>query len=272
LPGAADGIGEPLKESANLRAQLMDLSPERVALVDLDGDLRAEIVATGTGFTRSLRLAPDGADLAVADQFNARQPDNKLVAPAFVDTDADSQPELLFGESGSAFFQVLKRDAAGVYRSTRRLEAVAGEVLQSSSIPLGKSKKPHLLVVARDRFWTAPFGGGQPRLELVGSYDTDLQGCRHFMAIPADVNHDGKPEILAFDRNRHILEVLAPSAKAGENWSSLLNFALFEENARFRGRKGESAVREVLIRDFTGDQRPDILILVHDRVLLYPQG
>ena len=86
------------------------------------------------------------------------------------------------------------------------------------------------------------------------------------------MNDDKKPEILAFDRNRHILEVLAPSEKTGENWSSLLHFELFEENARFRGRKGESAIREVLIRDFTGDQRPDILILVHDRVLLYPQG
>jgi hypothetical protein len=272
IPGTADGIGEPLKETGNLRSQLSDLAPDRVAIIDVDGDQRGEIITTGVGFGRSLRLVPEGNDLAIADQFNARQPDNRLLAPSFVDTDGDGRGELIFAESGSAFLQVLKKDPAGVYRSSRRIEAIHGEVLSATAVPLGKGKVPHLMVVSRERFWTAPFGGAQPRLELTASYDTDLQDCSYFTAAPADLTGDGQPEILALDQESHLLEVLTPARKTGETWKSLLHFSLFDENIRFRGRKGESSVREMLIRDFTGDKKDDILILVHDRVLLYPQG
>jgi hypothetical protein len=272
IPGTADGIGEPLKETGNFRSQLSDLAPDRVAIIDLDGDQRGELVTTGTGFGRSLRLVPEGNDLAITDQFNARQPDNRLLAPSFADTDGDGRAELLFAEAGSAFLQVLKKDAAGVYRSNRRLETIQGDVLQATAVSLGKAKVPHLMVVSRERFWTAPFGGAQPRLELTTSYDTDLQDCSYFTAVPADLNGDGQPEVVALDQTSHLLEVLAPTRKTGEPWRSLLHFTLFDENIRFRGRKGESSVREVLIRDFTGDKRDDLLILVHDRVLLYPQG
>lgn len=272
VPGIQEGIGEPLKETPNMRSQLSDLAPDRVALVDLDGDKRAEIVTSGTGFARSLKLVPAGNDVAVVDQFNARQPDNKLVAPIFADSDGDGQAELIFGESGSPYFQVLKKDSAGVYRATRRLEAIGGDLVFATAANLGSAKASHLVALSRDRFWTAPFAGPKARLELAASYDTDLQNCTYFFAIPADVNADGQPEILAFDRESQLLEILAPTRKPGSPWKSLMHFSLFEENMRFRGRKGDTNAREVITGDFTGDKRDDILVLVHDRVLLYPQG
>jgi hypothetical protein len=272
LAGADGNLGEPLKETAALRSQLTDLAPERTSLVDLDGDQRAEILVAGSGYARSIRLAPDNADVLVVDQYNARQPSDKLAAPALVDVDGDGQPELIFGESGSAFLQVLKKEADGVYRASRRLEGISGEVLLAASARLGSAKVPHLLVVGRDRFWTAPFAGPRARLELVASYDTDLQNCQYFHAIPADLNGDGEEEIVAFDRESNLLEILAPGKTAGQPWRSLMHFVLFEENIRFRGRKGDTAVREMILRDFTGDGRTDLLLLVHDRILLYPQG
>lgn len=272
LAGADGTLGEPLKETAAFRSQLTDLAPERTSIVDLDGDQRAEILVAGSGYARSIRLAPGDADVAVVDQYNARQPSDKLASPAFVDIDSDNQPELIFGESGSAFLQVLKKDADSVYRSSRRLEGISGEVVLTVAARLGAAKVPHLMVVGRDRFWTAPFAGPRAKLELVSSYDTDLQNCQYYHAIPADLNGDGEEEIVAFDRDSHLLEILAPGKTAGQPWRSLMHFVLFEENIRFRGRKGDTAVREMILRDFTGDGRTDLLLLVHDRVLLYPQG
>ncbi|GIT31893.1 MAG: hypothetical protein Ct9H300mP1_39390 [Planctomycetaceae bacterium] len=48
---------------------------------------------------------------------------------------------------------------------------------------------------------------------------------------------------------------------------------MFEQKS-FRGAAGGGAgsePREVLIADVTGDDRPDLVLLVHDRVLVYPQ-
>lgn len=273
LTGGADGLlAEPLKETANMRSQLADLSAERTTIVDIDGDGRAEILTTATGYARSIRLSPGDADVAVVDQYNARQPGDKLAIPAFLDVDGDGSNELVFAEAGTAFFQTLKKEKDGVYRSAKRLEGIAGEMVAALPAKLGTANESHLLVVGRDRFWTAPFGGNRPKLELVSSYDTDLQNCDYYTAAPADLNGDGKEEIVAFDKTSHLLEVLSPGATGAQPWKSLMHFVLFEENIRFRGRKGDTAVREMLFRDFTGDGRTDILLLVHDRILLFPQG
>jgi hypothetical protein len=272
LVGSEAGLSEPLKETASIRAQLTDLAAERVAIVDIDGDKRAEIVAASAGYARSIRLNADGLDVSVVDQFNARQADNKLGTPAFLDTDGDGKPELVFSETGTPFFQVMKKDATGVYRVVRRLQGASGDAVQVLPINVGSTNATQLFVAGRDRFWTAPFSAQTARLELVDSYDTDLQNCAYFFAFTTDFDADGKGEVMAFDRTSNLLELLAPSATAGNPWKSLMHFVLFEMNIHFRGRKGETSVREVVVQDITGDKRPDVLLIVHDRVLLFPQS
>lgn len=265
------GFGEPVKETALLKSQLSDLSPERVSLLDLDGDKHAEILVAGTGYARALRLNDAGTDLTIADQYNARQPDDRLIAPAFTDLDGDKVPELFFAEAGGAFFQILKKDAQGVYRFSRRLEAAPLDLTEILPLSLGKKAAPHLLVLGRDRFWNISLGGNRPALIPAGTHETDLQHCTYYTAVPGDLNNDGVEDIATFDAESKLLEVLTPAASPAP-WDSLLNFVLFEDNIHFRGRKGANNVREVLIRDFTGDGKADLLLLVHDRVLLYPQS
>jgi hypothetical protein len=265
------GYEEPVAETATLRSQLADLTPERVALLDLNGDQRAEIITSGPGYARALTLTPDNKDLAVSDQYNARQPDDKLATPAFTDVDGDGAPELIFSEGGTNFLQVLKRDASGVYRAARRLDSGSADCVELLPVKLGRTGVPHLLLAGKERFRAAPLAGPRPRLDPVASYETDLRNCRYFMALPGDLNGDGTEEIAAFDGTSKLMEVLAPAA-AGRPWTSLMHFVLFEENIHFRGRKGAENVREAFIRDFTGDHKPDLLLLLHDRVLLYPQS
>ena len=267
----APGFADPLKETPILKSQLSDLTPERVALFDINNDQRAEILTAAPGYARTLRLTPEGNDLAIVDQCNARTASDKLTVPVLADVDGDGAPELLFQEAGSAFWQVLKKDQAGVWRSTTRLEADPSETAAAFVLPLGKEARPHLLALGRDRFWTAPLTGARPALNLTASYETDLKNCTYFQVVPADLNGDGKEEMVAFDGESKLLEVLQPGGITGEGWKSLLHFVLFEANIHFRGRKGEENVREVLTGDFTGDNRPDLLILVHDRILVYPQ-
>ncbi len=274
LLAKADGSGfdEPLAETATIRSQLADLTPERVTVMDIMNDKRAEIVTSGAGYARALELTPDHKDLIISDQYNARQPDDKLATPAFSDIDGDNAPELIFSESGTPWLQVFKRDTSGVYRSARRLDTGSPDTTELLAVKLGKGSVPHLLLAGKERFRTAPLAGSRPRLELFTSYETDLKNCRYYMALPGDLNGDGKEEITAFDGTSNLMEVLAPAAAAGQPWSSLLHFVLFEENIHFRGRKGIGNVREAFIRDFTGDGKDDLLLLLHDRVLLYPQS
>lgn len=274
LPGRTDtpGFAEPLKETPGFKAQLSDLAPERTALIDLNRDGRAELITAAPGYARTLRLNPEGTDITIVDQCNARTPADKLSVPVLADLDADGTPELVFQESGTAFWQVLRRDPAGVWRTTTRLEAEPSDATSAFVLPLGKEARPHLLALGKDRFWTAPLSGSRPALTLTGSYETDLKNCNYYQVLPADLNHDGQAEMVALDADSKLLEVLQPGGITGDGWKSLLHFVLFEENIHFRGRKGEDNVREMLTGDFTGDQKADLVLLVHDRILVYPQG
>lgn len=272
LARPAGGLSEPLAETPAIRSQLTALSPDRVVITDIDGDRRAEILTASTGYARSIRLDGNGADVAIVDQFNARQAEDRLVAPVVCDTDGDGSPELLFQEAGSAWWQVLRRDEAGVYRLARRIQAAPMDATGAAAIPLGREARPHLVAFGQDRFWAAPLAGTRPALTLVASYETDLKDTKYFHAIRAPLHGAGPDLLAAFDSERNLLEILQPGGVSGDGWRSLLHFVLFEENLHFRGRKGQNSVREAIAGDFTGDGRTDLLLLVHDRLLLYPQA
>jgi hypothetical protein len=64
-------------------------------------------------------------------------------------------------------------------------------------------------------------------------------------------------DLVIFDSNRKLVP--------GDRWQ------VFEEHT-FRGR--DNAVpepREALASDVTGDKKNDLIVLVHDRILVYPQ-
>jgi hypothetical protein len=65
------------------------------------------------------------------------------------------------------------------------------------------------------------------------------------------------------------VEVLAQNAP---NWGSRMFWQVFEQNMHYQGRTGGSVEpRQVVLADLTGDGKLDLALLVHDRVLFYPQ-
>jgi hypothetical protein len=84
------------------------------------------------------------------------------------------------------------------------------------------------------------------------------------------LNDDDRPEVIAVDPKKHLIEILRKSAD--NLWISSVHFTVFDENPHYQGRHGGAfEPREMVVGDFTGDGREDIALLVHDRVLLYFQ-
>jgi hypothetical protein len=78
-------------------------------------------------------------------------------------------------------------------------------------------------------------------------------------------------ELVAVDPEQNVVEILArdPATKA---WVSQLHFKVFEADQHYQGKKGSPLQpRETVIADVTGDGKNDLILLVHDRVLVYPQ-
>jgi len=89
--------------------------------------------------------------------------------------------------------------------------------------------------------------------------------------VAGDLTGDGNVELVTLDPDGSVVEILARDETA-KAWTSRLHFKVFETDEHFQGRRGESLEpREAIVADVTGDGKKDLLLLVHDRVLVYPQ-
>ncbi|MDF3128498.1 VCBS repeat-containing protein [Kiritimatiellaeota bacterium B1221] len=85
-----------------------------------------------------------------------------------------------------------------------------------------------------------------------------------------DMNGDGQANLLLLEKTQfHMFEILA---QEGQEWKSMIHFPVFETAPGSQRKSGgESEPRETMIADINGDGLDDIVMLVHDRLLLYLQ-
>ncbi len=253
------------------RPGLVDnLSASALTLGDLDGDGKPEMLVAHKGFARSLRLTSEGS-LEVLDQFNARDSNAGIDAAVAVDLDDDGTPEILLVDDEQSSLQLLRRDEQGVYRYRESVPVGTIEFIGSDVLDLNHNGRPDLLFYGRDRFWWIPVGPAELRINKISTYETDLEGMSYVALAAGDLDNDGRDEIIAVDSlESRMMEVLTTD---GENdWRSALHFEIFEADPHYQGRRGAKAEpREIVVSDVTGDGKPDLAMLIHDRVLVYPQ-
>jgi len=125
-------------------------------------------------------------------------------------------------------------------------------------------------IFGRDRFWWLPLTRDDFTPSTQATHATDLPEVSYSDVLAGDLNNDGKAELVCVDPNKNLIEILGSGSDG--HWESLMHFKVFETDQHYQGRKGSVLEpRESIIADVTGDGKKDLILLVHDRVLVYPQ-
>ncbi len=269
---AKDGSFAEASAAGSFRKGLVDnLDPSAVTTSDVTGDGKAALLVSAGGFARALRVDDSGA-LTVLDQFNARDTTAEITASFVIPAAKGKRPEVLLYDRKGEQFQRLRANKQGVYEVADSVPAGRIDLVGSEVRPGAKGgKHPELFLLGKDRFWWLPLDRGDFTARSVETYTTDLPDINYSDVIAGDLTGDGKVELVTLDPDNSVVEVLArdESAKA---WVSRLHFKVFETDEHYQGRKSESVEpREAIVADVTGDGKKDLLLLVHDRVLIYPQ-
>jgi len=270
LQDDAGAFVEATRETGYRPGLVDDLPVSALGTGDVDGDGMPEMLIAGEGFARSMRVDPAG-QLVVLDQFNARDPGDTVKAAVAADLDADGTAEILLAIEDDESLQVLRRDEQGVYRYLAAAPVGSIDLLGTDVVDLDGDSLPDLLFWGADRFWWIPVGGAGRSVDTLASYESDLDEMVPSNLAVGDLNHDGREEIVVVDSvESRIMEIL--TSDAGRDWRSTLHFTIFEADPHYQGRTGTNREpRELLIADLTADGKADLALLVHDRVLLYPQ-
>lgn len=255
--------------AAGFRRGLVDnLEASAFSTGDLDGDGKAELLISTGSFARALRLSSAG-ELTVVDQFNARDPNSEIGTSFILPVTAPSKKPIvvLYDKKGDQF-QTLVADEKALYRVNESIPAGKIEVV---GVEVRKTKAgAEAFIFGRDRFWWLPMGKDDFSPSTLTTHVTDLPEVSYSDVIAGDLNNDGKAEMVCVDPDKNLIEILGRGVD--DRWESRMHFKVFETDRHFQGRKGSVLEpRETNIADVTGDGKKDLTLLVHDRVLIYPQ-
>lgn len=270
LADEKEGLREVAVEDNLRKSFLDDVDSSRLGLGDLDADGREEILLASDGYVRALSLT--GEAFEVRDQFNLRSGGDAAHAPVLVDLDGDEQLDLLVLVKGDEpQWQWLAADELGVFRFRDSQPAGPVDFLATQTFAHTAGGRPAILATGTDRFWIYPLDEPGWEWTVEETYETDLEGMTYGRLATGDLNGDGLRDVVLIDGREHLAEFLVREPKGG--FRSSLHFAVFDENLHYQGRRGNAfEPREAIIADFTDDGREDLLFLIHDRLLLYPQG
>ena len=194
----------------------------------------------------------------------------KIVGVAALDLDGAAGKEVVLVDTGVRRLRMMRRGGAGkLFQSWREVELGTLAYRANRIADLDGDRRDDLLLVGNGKFAVLYTGRQGPRLEEFASYEPRRQKAVFATTVSGDLNRDGRIDIAVIDRRAHRVSLLDHSTSHGLRHA--MDFRVFEQKS-FRGANASgNEPREAVVSDVTGDDRPDLILLVHDRVLVYPQ-
>ncbi|MGA2322837.1 MAG: VCBS repeat-containing protein [Sedimentisphaerales bacterium] len=248
-----------------------------VYLADTDGKPGEELLVAQNNFARSMTFA--NGEWTVLDQYNAKSAENRISAVAAakmkVDGAKDSKAILLLdGQKGR--LQILTPGTDKTYRFDKELDvgswnSASGVKMLTASLTGGPDD---ILLFDGEKFGIVIPPGGKTnryRLEQKFSYETKIKDGAYGNLATGDINGDKRIDIILVEYKHNHIEILALDS-AGKPIPAM-RFKTFEEKTYRESRPQAPIVepRQMKVADVTGDGKADLVTIIHDRIIIYPQ-
>jgi hypothetical protein len=137
------------------------------------------------------------------------------------------------------------------------------------AIGLGTANPTSLALMSLNSAAWMSFEGDVWELSELDGYETPIKDGYLNDVVSGDLNNDGRKDLVFLETAKNQLDIV--TFESPHQLVPASRWPVFEERS-FRGRRSEfPEPREALIEDVTGDGKNDLIVLVHDRVLVYPQ-
>ncbi len=276
-------------DSPKAQASLIkDASLRSIALANVDGKAGKELLVAQKNFARSLVFS-NGRRWIVIDQYNAKSTENQISTVAAFDiygeclegprkAGTQSRPAILLLDGRKGQLQILKTGDDKTYRVEKELDVGKWNTavhLKMLFAPLTGNEAKNLLLFDSGKFAliASPSGGNiAQHLEQQFSYETKIKDGIYGNLTAGDINHDGRSDIIMVEYRRNHIEILA--LDAGLKLIPAMRFKIFEQktyrDSKSRIKPGVEP-RELKVIDVTSDGKDDLVTIIHDRIIIYPQ-
>lgn len=248
-----------------------------MSTADVDGDGKPELLLAQKNFLRAVWLrsetnAPAGKAafaFQVKEQINGAAGNSRIVGAVPLPNSTNRVPSLFLLDAERKSLTLCERDAAGVWQVVRNVPLPVSDFTSLQAVAFGDSTPNTVGLSGLNAVaWLALRGLVWEIAELDG-YETPIKDGYLNDIVSGDLNNDGRKDLVFLETARNYIDIVVvepPHRLVPAN-----RWQVFEERT-FRNRRSEMPEpREALVVDITGDGKNDLVVLVHDRILVYPQ-
>jgi hypothetical protein len=246
-----------------------------VASADVAGDGKPEVLLPQKNFVRAVVLEPqprtDGSTnvdwgFRVKDQINGSASDSRIVSVAAVPNGKSTVPSLFLLDAEHKQLTLSERDTNGVWQVVKNIDLPVTGLANLKSVKLGG---PAVAFTGQNSVAWLALQGDVWGLTKLDDYDTPIRDGYLNDVIAGDLDGSGRKQLIFMETAKNYLDLVYFSKNRklvpGDRWQ------VFEQHT-FRGaQNGMPEPRECAVADVTGDKKNDLIVLVHDRILVYPQ-
>jgi hypothetical protein len=250
-----------------------------LASADVDGDGKPELLLPQKNFVRAVVLEradkiqgstnQPGWIFRVKDQINGAESDSRIVGATAVPNGKNATPSIFLFDAEHKQLTLCERDATGVWQIVRNIELPATDFGSVQSVALGGKNVQSIAFLGQNTVAWLALAGDVWDFTALDGYETPIKDGYLNDEIAGDLTGSGRKDIVFMETAKNYIDLVSfgPNHKLvpADRWQ------VFEQHT-FRGRDNAMPEpREALVADVTGDKKNDLIVIVHDRILVYPQ-
>jgi hypothetical protein len=249
-----------------------------LSLADVDGDGKAELLLAQKNFLRAVVLKAEADSktdtnktwtFAVKDQINGAASNSRIVGAASLRNGTNAVGSLFLMDAERKSVTLCERDTNGVWQVVRNLLLPFTEFNELQPVALGSKDRNSVAFMGVNAVAWLPLSGDTWEFSELDGYETPIKDGHLHDVVSGDLNQDGRKDLVFLETAKNYLDLVIYNQS--RKLVPATRWQVFEERT-FRSRRGDQPEpREALIVDVTGDGKNDLVVVVHDRILVYPQ-
>lgn len=241
------------------------------SLGDVNGDGKPEILLAQKNLARAIILNAAGS-IEIVDQFNGRSSTSQIAGVVALDLDGDRQDEIVLVDRTAKGLSVLKKQPSGMFKLVQNLHIGPFPFAGVFAEDIDGDGRGDIVLFGKHEFGVLYARAPDLRVEDVAAFETKIKDGRYQYVAVGDLNGDKATDLLLTETSKHFLEILTFTQP--NTLVHGVQFKVFEGKSYAGKRYSRSHAfepREAAVADVTGDGKADIVLLVHNRIIVYPQ-